>query len=263
MNWTVLGGSGAIGRSLVSYLVSAGEDVFVPDRKLEDIYDKPLGHVINAIGLTADFRKKPFQTVDAHVVLLMEFLQRAKFDSFLYLSSTRVYSRATEGRVDSQLPVLPQDASDLYNLSKLMGEALCLQDSRPGVRVARLSNVVGCGDIDSDNFVATLSREARDGCINLMTSLQSTKDYIHINDVVELLTKIATSGRERLYNVASGIQLTNSQIVYHLNYLTGCKINVASTANEIKFIPVDIRLLREEFDYKPRPVLPVLGNYLF
>lgn len=105
----------------------------------------------------------------------------------------------------------PQDPSDLYNLSKLMGESLCLTGGRTGVRVARLSNVVGGEDRDSGNFVPSLVREARGGHIVLQTAPDSVKDYIHIDDVAELLPRIATQGRERLYNVASGLQTRHAQ----------------------------------------------------
>ncbi len=260
MNWTVLGASGTIGRKLSAHLRAAGHAVFSPGRG-EDLYSRPLGHVIYAIGMTADFRQRPYETVQSHVSLLAELLQNGNFESLLYLSSTRVYGRATTGTEDSLLPVLSQDPSDLYNLSKLMGESLCLQDSRAGVRVARLSNVVGGDDPESSNFVPSLVQAARSGRIVLQTAMDSVKDYIHIDDVVEFLPRIAAGGRERIYNLASGVQITHAQWVKQLAALTGCIVEVAPIAPTVLFIPVDIGRIQAEFDFQPRPVLATLASY--
>lgn len=258
MNFTVLGASGVIGRHVVAALRDAGHSVFTPSRGDTGVYERPLGHVIYAIGLTADFREHPFETVQAHVSLLAEVLQGADFSSLLYLSSTRVYGRSTSGREDAGLAVQPQDPSDLYNLSKLMGESLCLNCGRAGVRVARLSNVVGGDDADSSNFVPTLLREARSGRIVLQTAPDSAKDYIHIDDVVDLLPRIALQGRERLYNVASGVQTRHAQWLDQLVAQTGCQVEVAAGAPVLSFTPIDITRIRAEFAYSPRPVLSAL-----
>lgn len=261
MSWTVLGASGTIGRRLAAHLRADGNTVYTPSRGDRGwLYLRPLGHVIYAIGLTADFRQRPYDTVQAHVSVLAELLQRGNFESLLYLSSTRVYARAAGGLEDSPLPVLTQDSSDLYNLSKLMGESLCLQDARAGVRVARLSNVVGGEDADSVNFVPSLVREARSGRIVLQTAADSAKDYIHIDDVVELLPRIAASGLQRLYNVASGVQTTHAQWTAQLAARTGCAVEVAPGAITVRFIPIDIGRIRAEFDFQPRPVLTALAG---
>lgn len=258
MNWTVLGASGTIGRHLAARLRADGQTVHTPGRNEPGLYGQPLGHVIYAIGLTADFRTRPFDTVQAHVTLLAELLQRADFTSLLYLSSTRVYARAASGREETDLGVQPQDPSDLYNLSKLMGESLCLHGGRTGVRVVRLSNVVGGEDADSTNFVPSLVREARGGRIVLQTAPDSAKDYIHIDDVAGLLPRIALQGQERLYNVASGLQTRHAQWTEQLQKQTGCRVEVAPGAPTISFVPIDISRIRTEFAFVPRPVLSAL-----
>lgn len=262
MNWTILGSSGTIGRKLSAHLRAAGHTVFSPGRG-EDLYSRKLGHVIYAIGLTADFRQRPYDTVDSHVSVLGGLLKHGNFESLLYLSSTRVYGRAAEGNEDSPLPMLSQDPSDLYNISKLMGESLCLQDSRSSVRVARLSNVVGGDDAKSANFVPSLVREARSGRIVLQTAVDSLKDYIHIDDVVELLPRISAMGAERLYNVASGIQTTHAQWTAQLAAQMGCIVEVVCGAPNVSFPPINIDRIRAEFDFQPRPVLAVLAGSFF
>src|ERR1700686_1955024 len=93
---TVLGGSGFIGSHLVQKIRQLGMDCYRPERD-DELAGKKLGDVIYCIGLTADFRRKAFQTVDAHVCKLRDVLERCDFDSLSYLSSTRLYKNSAPG----------------------------------------------------------------------------------------------------------------------------------------------------------------------
>jgi len=259
MNFTVLGARGFIGRHLVVHLRALGHEVFAPGRNDADIFRRPLGNVIYCIGLTADFRRRPFDTVRAHVSVLAEVLERADFDSLLYLSSTRVYAKSDDTRETSVLPMDPGDPSDLYNLSKLMGESICLNSGRANARVARLSNVVG-HDPNSDNFLSTLIQEALSGHILLRSAYASAKDYILLDDVLALLPRIALEGRERIYNVASGRNIENRALVERLGELTGCTIEVDSAALPHNFSPVRVDRLHEEFPLMAADPLAALSQ---
>lgn len=258
MKFTVLGARGTVGRALIEALRADGRAVRALARGDDWDYAADWGHAIYAIGVTADFRAKPFETVEAHVALLSEVLQRARFESLLYLSSTRIYLGADSTVETGVLRVSPTESADLYNLSKLLGEALCLSQRDRPVRVARLSNVVGGQDEDSQNFIPALRREARSGCIHLQTALTSTKDYIHIDDVVTLLPRLAESGKERIYNVASGAPIAHSEWVERLRQLTGCRVAVAADAPEVRFPVIDVRRLYTEFPHQLRSPLTAL-----
>lgn len=258
-HFTILGGTGQIGRALAAYLRSAGEHVHVPDRTSAEIYDQPLGHVIYAIGVTADFRSRPIDTMQAHVCVLSRVLREAQFDSLLYLSSTRVYSGSDLATEGSTISVNPCHPSDLYNISKLAGESLCLHSGRPKVRVARLSNVVGGDDAASPNFLPSLVREARAGLIRLHSSLESSKDYVHIDDVSALLTAIVRDGTHPVYNVASGRPLAHKEIVERLQQLYACRVEVDADAPFQRFPPISIERAMNEFRFSPVNVLEKLG----
>lgn len=254
--FTVLGASGYIGSRLVAQLQAQGHTVWAPTRGDTEVFTRPLGHVIYCVGLTADFRTRPFDTVDAHVGLLAEVLRRAQFDSLLYLSSTRVYMGATRTDEDAPLTVLPGDPSYLYNLTKLTGESLCHASGRPGVRVARLSNVVGPGmDPASGNLVADLLRQARQGHIVLRSDPQSAKDYLHVDDLLDWLPRIALTGHAATYNVASGRQTIHAQWLSWLQARTGCTVEVAANAPLQAFPPIHVQRLQGEWGVAPRAVL--------
>jgi nucleoside-diphosphate-sugar epimerase len=230
---------------MVRHLRAAGQPVYAPRRAVPGVFDHDLGHVIYAIGLTADFRSRPIDTIEAHVSALAEVLRCARFESLTYLSSTRVYGGATHGHEDGPLVANPCDPGDLYNLSKMAGEALCLSQPDSSVRVARLANVFGT-DMDanaqpSQNFLAALVREATDrGTVVLRSAPDSAKDYVAIEDATRALHRIALDGQHRLYNVASGVNTTNADIAAALRAATGCLVKVADGAPCITFPLIDV-----------------------
>lgn len=263
MKYTVLGATGLIGSHVAALARQQGHEVFCPDRNapLEGL---DLGHVIYSIGVTADFRRRPHDTVTAHVTKLQQVLTRTTFDTLVYLSSTRVYARC-EGlpaREDAPLAVLSSDFSDLYNLSKLMGESLALAHG-PNVKVARLSNVVG-PDFDSENFLMSVLRDGvRHGRVEVRTSRDSVKDYIAIEDVASVLLRLGCEGRLSMYNVASGRQTTHAEVASVVARCTGADVSFAPDSPTVRFPRIEIGRLASEFDFVPRTldaILPPLAS---
>ena len=251
--FTVLGAAGFIGSHLCRRLQQLQMECFAPARDAE-LGQRNLGTVIYCIGLTADFRSRPLDTIEAHVCKLHEVLSIGNFDSLLYLSSTRLYRGNTDTGEEASVTVNSSHADDLYNLSKLAGESLALNSGRT-VRVARLSNVYG-GDFDSQNFVSDVLREALlTRRVILNTSPESAKDYVSIDDVVDVLIKIARSGVERIYNVASGTNVTNGELTEGLQKLISCEVEVANTATQVSFPAINIDRIRGEFDFRPSSIL--------
>jgi nucleoside-diphosphate-sugar epimerase len=257
---TVLGASGFIGSHLARKLKELGIAHSCPGRDA-DLSQGHLGHLIYAIGLTADFRDRPYDTVEAHVCKLLEVLQTCKFDSLLYLSSTRIYGQTQTAHEEDPIGAAPLNRDHLYNVSKLMGESLALGSGRT-VRVVRLSNVYG-GDFNSDNFLSMVMQEALvHKKVTLHTALESAKDYISIDDVVQGLVRIATTGSHRIYNLASGVNVSNRDIIQRISELTGCTVEVAPDSRQIIFPRISIERMRNEFGFEPVGVLDEIERFL-
>ena len=259
MKFTVIGASGFIGSALVDALRASGMAVHAPARG-QELADAELGHVIFAAGVTADFRTRPFDAVEANTTLPSELLRDGRFDSFLYLSSARIYRNATEGSESADISVNPADAEQLYDLTKLTGEAVCRASGRPGVRVARLSNVVG-NNFNSNTFVGQIVKDAcTDGHVALRSSLDSSKDYVLLADVVAVLPRIAVEGTSFCYNVASGVNLTHEAVLAEVLRASGATSSVLESAPRSISTAVDISRIAGEFSFKPSPVLPAIGE---
>lgn len=257
---TVLGASGFIGSHLVKRLDALGKEFQAVGRN-DVLPAGPLGHVIYSIGVTADYRSRPFDTVEAHVCKLIEILRDRQFDSLLYLSSTRLYLGLDSAGEETALRIAPLDAGDLYNASKAMGESLVLNCGRQ-TRVVRVSNVYG-PDFDSDNFLTSIMKDAifRNKIV-FQTAAASAKDYISVDNVVDALIAIATSGRERIYNLASGVNVSNGEIADKLREISGCTVEFPSQAPAIIFPTISVDRLRAEFAIESSHLLDDLPHLL-
>jgi nucleoside-diphosphate-sugar epimerase len=263
---TVVGGNGYVGRHVCAALLAAGHRVVVPERHGCDWIHGIRGNVVFAAGLTADFRQRPLDTVEAHVGLLVQMLRHAPFDRLVYLSSTRVYAGQPNTHEDAQLVAHPADPSDLYNLSKLLGESLCLTHPQRRISVLRLSNVVGGHPLQPDSFLGMLWQEARQGHIQLQAHPESSKDYIHVDDVTRAVVSAIAQGESRIYNVASGFNLTHRD--WALTLATAAKATWASNeaASEWSFPVIDNKRLRNELQapplHTPESLLHAVANEL-
>ena len=256
--FTVLGASGFIGSHLVAHLRAHHQAVTGLSGHNGDLPDN-LGHAICCVGLTADFRTRPLDTMEAHVSYLLPILRECAFDSFTYLSSTRVYGHSVtpwdKAREDNPIHVQTQDPDQLYNISKLAGESVCLSSRRPNVRVARLSNVYGY-DSTSENFVFALIKAAvRDKLITLHIARASGKDHISVFNVVKILTQISEKGQQRIYNVASGHNTQAGQVVDKIQEITGCRVVVDKDAPVTSFPMIDTSRVEREFGFKATDLL--------
>lgn len=259
MTASVFGAQGFVGRNLVQHLRARGYDVRPLGRGDTSWRGSDLGHAFYCIGLTADFRSRPFETIDAHVSVLTDLLRAAAFTSFVYLSSTRVYARAATTDESAAIPVQAAEPDDLYNISKLMGEAACLGSGLRNVRVARLSNVFG-EDLGSSNFLTSVIRDAVEAkSVRLRTSLASEKDYVWIGDVVTALEAIATRGSEAITNVAYGANTTHGEIMDALANATGARIEVEANSPAIRFPPIATQRLNELAGARRTALVPMIG----
>lgn len=212
--YTVIGAGGFIGSRLVASLRQRGEDVYAPGRGESDLFNRDLGRVFYCAGLTGDFMVRPFDTVEAHVGLLTQVLRDARFERLIYLSSTRLYD-SLGARGGHESDVLEFDVSaprNVYDLSKALGENLCLARSEGRAAVARLANVFDWSDAAGGFLSDLLKRARREREITLASSPQSGRDYIHADDVIAGLLAMDAQDAPGIVNLARGEAVSNAEI---------------------------------------------------
>ena len=155
---------------------------------------RPAGHVIDCVGLTGDFRVRPLDTAEAHVGLVARCLAELQFDSFLLLSSTRVYARANATHEDAALPTRARRSlRPLQPNEARRRSAVSRRSSAP--RSAwydcRMSMASACRRRHS--WDRCCAKASATGGVMFHQSPASAKDYVSVAAVVRLLPAIATT----------------------------------------------------------------------
>ncbi len=265
LRFTVVGAAGFVGTRLCATLRARGAQVWAPARHEPWPWPGPLGNVMYCAGLTADYLARPFDTVQAHVSLLAQVLQQGQFESLVYLSSTRLYDALGAGVVHESavLPMDPANPRHLYDLSKGLGEALCHLTASGRAKVARLACVYE-GPQDADGFLPGLLRQLQAArCsgasqIDVASSAAFARDYVHLDDVVDALIRIALHGQHPVYNVASGVNVSNAELFAHLQARWGCRLHPLLNTQPAPVPRISNERLRDEFDWQPRSLFAAL-----
>lgn len=242
--FTVLGSEGFIGRRLAEQLRRSGANPWTPVRGSDEVFTRPLGVAYYAIGLTADFALHPFATIQAHVSFLAQILERAHFDHIVYLSSTRLYDGLDIelGRGDTLLNLSPNNPRHLYDLSKALGENLCMTTSGGRCSIARLSSVFD-SEPGAPGFLSELMQRLRRESAFALDSMPGyCRDYITLDDAVASLIAIGNERVCDIFNVASGVNTYNSEIADTLRRL-GMDIIFESDGQPMKLPRCDIQNL--------------------
>lgn len=255
--FTVFGADGFVGRRLVKQLTTNGHHVQSVGREsVTSSIMNDLGHVMYCVGVTGSrFKTEQFNVVDAHVSAMSKILERGRYSSFLYMSSARVYEESLADTSESaSFKVNPHDVSDFYNLSKLMGESLILNSGISEARIARVSYAVDFADDSSDN-ISNFIREALAGEVRFTAHRKSTKDYVVMDDILEMMPKIAIHGKSSIYNLASGHNVSTDEIADLLVSETGCRVKFDEGEMLRSPRSINVSLLENEFSYQPQRLL--------
>jgi nucleoside-diphosphate-sugar epimerase len=165
----------------------------------------------------------PAATVEAHASLLGRVLEGARYESLVYLSSTRLYDSlgGVEATEDDAAP--PRSRRPSPSLRSLEGARRVAVPAagRGRARVARLS-CVWSGASDDSGFLSTLIRDAlarraaADPALRQRLQVNSSprleRDYVHIDDVLAALVSLARHDGFGIYNVAGGRNVANDEL---------------------------------------------------
>ncbi|WP_417762090.1 NAD-dependent epimerase/dehydratase family protein [Shewanella sp.] len=262
--FTVIGGRGFIGTEIVTQLESALHSVWVPERDDSSVYSRNLGTVLYCAG-NGDCKNAPYSVLESNVTYLSRILKDCSFDRLVYISSTRVYMNNLSSSEDGDISIFLGDNRRLFNITKLLGEEICLLSGRP-VTIVRPSNVYGLA-LSSPLFLPSITRNAiNSGKVDMFIAPDYSKDYISVQDVAYAVIKLSQSGNSvgEIYNVASGMNVKASEIANLLVRYTGCEVIWHSTEVSIERFPVtDIGKLQLAInDFKPRNVLEDLESMI-
>lgn len=261
MLFTVFGGTGFIGSHVTSYLESQGHEVRMP-RRHEEVGATLLGHVIFAEGILVGASARVAEIVKVHIDKPRKIIKSANYESFLYLSTAKLYQDSDEAIETSPLEIANENIADIYTVSKLFGESVCLNIENPFVRVARISTVIGRNAYNNTFVYDIIDQATKNRSVVFSASASSERDYVAVSDVATVLEKISIGGKHRVYNVASGQQISHRTFADVLARLTGSSIRFEAGATTMRWPSINTQRIENEFQFLPRDPLKEFENIL-
>ena len=214
-------------------------------------FTKNLDNVIYCIG-SDDVLSNPINAIESNLMILCKIILNNKFKSFLYISSTRLYINSNNTNENNSIKINTNSKNYFYNSLKVAAENFCLSQKNKNIKVVRLSNLYGLNFKNQTYLLPSLIRNSKlNKKINIYINKESKKNYININDVIDIIIKIMSKSKYRLYNIASDKRLAIKKIVSIIKKVTDCKV-VYSNQRERNNEPIiDISRIKKEFKFKP------------
>ena len=247
--YTIFGSTGFIGKEIIKKLNEKKLKVFKP-KKNKTKFSKNLGHIIYCVG-SDDWKKNPKKGYFSNLGHLQEIVYNNNFKSLVFLSTTRLYMNSKKSVTEKNNILVKSDNIDnYYNILKVASESLLLSLNKK-IIILRLSNVFG-NNFESPLLLPTLLKNAiQKSQINILINRYSTKDYISIKDVVDLVFKIQKKNNFRIYNIASGKNISLKKIIDIIKGNTKCKVIYKNQNIKINEPLINIDRIKKEYNFKP------------
>ena len=263
--YTIFGSSGFFFTILYKVLKERKEKIFIP-KKNKYLFNKNLGNIIYCIG-TSESIKNPKNALIANLEILSKILTNNKFQTFTYLSSIRVYSKSSKTKETDKITFNHNEKGVYFKSLKLAAESLCLQMNNPKIKIIRLANVFGHYFSNQIYLLPTLLRQSiTKRKISIIINKNSKKNYLNVNDAINVILIIINKSKHQIYNVASDKQISIGQISEKIKKFTNCKVLYKNSNIIVNEPKINIQRIKKEFNFKPKikfekEIQKIIGNY--
>jgi len=236
----VTGTSGFIGSRLVKALDTAeeviccdvrGQNVLSP-RALMTLFDTIKPSVIYHLGAISSTAETNTAAISAHNILfscqLLEYCI-ANNVPFVYASSASVYGLGTHGfKEDTRMTPL-----NYYAISKASFDQFVIQKIKdhPDAKIygLRYFNVYGENEDHKQDMASPVHKffeqSKQNGTIKVFEGSEDFyRDFVYVQDVVDITLAIAKSEKPGIYNVGSGIATSFMDVAQYVSKITNAKI---------------------------------------
>lgn len=276
----VTGGTGFVGRAVVSAFRSRGHDVTVVDRQphpdgavrsvVGELTDPQtldaaldggdVGGVVHLAAITSVLRsmEQPAQTFQANVAVTQQLLEGCRnrgIGRLVMASTNAVVGDVGRRRVDETVPLAPLTP---YGATKAACEML-LSGYAGAYGMAtcalRFTNIYGPGMEHKDSFVPRMMRAALSGdTVSIYGDGHQQRDLVHVDDVV---AAVLSAWQRRFTGTAiigAGESVSVLDMIEAVRAVTGCALpaeHVPAKPGEMPAVIVDISRAADQLGYRP------------
>jgi|MDTB01.3.fsa_nt_gb UDP-glucose 4-epimerase len=174
--------------------------------------------------------KKCFKTNVMGTLNLFEYCKINKPKNIIFASSMAIYGLSSKNVSEKSIPM----PISFYGLTKLNGEKILLKlkDYNINVKIFRIFNVYGVyqnyNNPHQGMLSIYLSQILRSSVVNVTGSLNRTRDFIYIDDVINALIshKILNYKLGNIFNLGSGKEISVHYLISTLFKITKKKYKV-------------------------------------
>jgi len=245
----VTGSSGFIGSRLVKRLDSSDVITDSDNSSRIDLADRNqvlrLGSADTVIHLGGRTPKNGipwseyFENNVSATLNILEYCKKNKSRNLIYASSY-VYGKPNSCPIDESHQVRPHNA---YTESKYIGERLCrfyCDRTDLSVTILRPFNIFGKSMRDG-YLISNLVSSAKTGKETTITNKDSKRDFLYVDDFVDLLLRIKDhDSKFEIFNVGSGQSHSFAEVAEKIQDIAGEKLSIRYEQDMESYIP-DIR----------------------
>lgn len=256
MKYLVFGGTGFIGSNFIEYIKEKGDEVLSISRSGEngslaiDITDEVQFSkidyrpdvVINCASILPEksktskdsqFLKDLFLTNVMGAANIANWAVKKEVPKLINTSTLVVVKKPWPIPLLESSTQLPEGQHVGYAMSKLSQEQImnyCTLNSKTNLIHLRLSAVYGAGMKPEGIIFDLLEKFVNEKEIRLTDAEKNSVDFIHVNDVCQVLYKVGITGsEENVINVASGKDVTILKLAHILKDLSRSKSEIKDT----------------------------------
>jgi|TARA_B110001454_G_scaffold216792_1_gene240698 UDP-glucose 4-epimerase len=270
------GGTGFVGKNLISYLTSKqisvdnlSREILKNDKKLDNFLNNKQSDLNQnfdvLIHLAAELDSSSKQLVPVNVSLtkkLLDLCVKNKIKRFIFTSTHVVYGKTNYLPIDEEHPKLPKTN---YGESKLLAEKICKSYSKDfdlQITLLRISSVFGFGQ-NEKYIIPRMFKDALSKKITLhkYSNGYQLMDLIHVDDVSKAIFKACKAKKFGIYNLASGIGTTPFNLAKIISkFVDGCEIFIENKKGETNHFLYDVSKIEKEINFtaKSKPNFKIL-----
>lgn len=264
----ITGSSGFIGKHLIKFLKKEKEIIVIPfSRKKKKIfyfikdYSKIKKKYDFLIYLSEDANSLLYNVLKKEEILkyksTIKKLSNLYKNRLIYFSSASMYSDKLRSNIRENYKIYP---NSLYSKNKIECEKIVKKNN--GI-ILRLTNIIG-KNMPNRNIITTVLKQIKKKEIIIQNKFP-VRDFLHIDDLQNLILKIIKKPKSGIYNVGSGKGIKVYNLAKAIVKKIDKKKRIISMEKKFKFSRkvLDIKRTSKDFGWSPKiKILSEIKNLL-